>query len=111
MIRAGDAEPVAIGVELIAVDDAVGLHVGELEAGVTRGSRDRLESDGTSFCVGTRWRSTASSRANSSASCFIFVALPRATSALATLFSESSVSSRAARIDSSSFFGVQYICW
>src|SRR6185312_5190301 len=40
MVRPRDAELVAIGVELGAVDDAVGLHVGELETRAARCTGD-----------------------------------------------------------------------
>jgi len=58
-------------------------------------------SAGTSCWVGTRRRRALSSRAYASASSFILVAVPLATSALAMRLSESSVSSRTARAVSS----------
>jgi len=67
-------------------------------------------SGGTSFDVGTRWRSTASSRSYDSASAFIFDAVPFATSSLVSRLSESSVSSRTSMRCSSWLFGVQTSC-
>src|SRR4051794_30185561 len=46
VVRAGHAKAIAVGIELITVHDTIRLHVGQLEARVSRGGGDRLQQRG-----------------------------------------------------------------